>query len=200
MKVSFYLLFFGICLLPFVSSYASVMDSLPYHQIPETPDEYTPAAVACRMIDGLGYRYYWATQDLKAADLNYKPSDDSRTIRETLDHIYGLSKTTLNAALNQPNIRPSDQDQLDFMELRAKTLQTIKKAADALRMDPDQDLSRSNIIFQRGERKSEFPFWNLLNGPLADAIYHTGQIVAFRRAAGNPLPAGVNVFIGKTKE
>ena len=189
-----------ISLLPIFLLMGQQTEELPYHQIPEAPEQYTPAAVAMRMIDGLGYRYYWATQDLTEADLSYKPSEDSRTILETLKHIRGLSNTTKNAVLNQPNIRSENQVEPNLAQLRAQTLNNIKLAADVLRNDLQADLNKSNMIFQRGERKSEFPFWNLLNGPLADAIYHTGQIVAFRRAAGNPLPSGVNVLTGKTRE
>jgi hypothetical protein len=32
------------------------------------------------------------------------------------------------------------------------------------------------------------PFWHLINGPMADALTHTGQISSFRRLAGNPAP------------
>jgi hypothetical protein len=53
-----------------------------------------------------------------------------------------------------------------------------------------------SIIFDRKGKISNFPIWNLMNGPLEDAIYHTGQIVSFRRTAGNPIPKGVNVFLG----
>ena len=41
------------------------------------------------------------------------------------------------------------------------------------------------------------PFWNLINGPFSDIIYHTGQVVAFRRISGNPINPGVNVFVGQ---
>jgi len=40
------------------------------------------------------------------------------------------------------------------------------------------------------------PFWNLINGPLSDALTHTGRINSFRRLAGNPV-AGANVFTGE---
>ena len=43
-----------------------------------------------------------------------------------------------------------------------------------------------------------FPFWNMINGPISDAIWHSGQVVANRRASGNPINPKVNVFIGKT--
>jgi hypothetical protein len=44
----------------------------------------------------------------------------------------------------------------------------------------------------------EFPFWNQINGPISDALWHCGQVVMNRRASGNPLQLGVNVFVGKT--
>jgi len=36
----------------------------------------------------------------------------------------------------------------------------------------------------------------LLNGPIADALTHVGQVISFRRTSGNPIPKGVNVFMG----
>ena len=43
------------------SSAAGNKDDLPYYQIPEYPAEFTAETVAARMIDGLGFRYRWAT-------------------------------------------------------------------------------------------------------------------------------------------
>jgi len=36
---------------------------LPYKEIPGYPSKYTEGTVISRMIDGLGYRYYWATKN-----------------------------------------------------------------------------------------------------------------------------------------
>jgi hypothetical protein len=33
------------------------------------------------------------------------------------------------------------------------------------------------------------PFWHIINGPLSDALTHTGQINSFRRLNGNGVPA-----------
>ncbi len=178
----------------------SAQDSLPYHQIPEYPKTYTPATVGARLLDGLGYRYYWATKDLRPQDLTYQISPESRTVQETLQHIYGLSLTTLNGVMSRPNTQSGGTEQKAFMQLRRETLVNIKEAADFLREEPSKDLEECKIIFQRGDRSQEFPFWNLINGPIADAIWHTGQIVSFRRASGNPLPPGVSVFSGRTRE
>ncbi len=175
-------------------------NKLPYHEIPAAPDDYTTGNVLARTIDGLGYRYYWATEGLTEKDYEYKPSEDSRSAGKTLEHLYHLSQTILNAVSKQPNIRPRPEENLSQTEMRAQALKNMKMTSDILRNSKKKDFDDYKIVFQRGEKSSEFPFWNLLNGPVADAIYHTGQIVAYRRASGNPLNANVNVFIGKTKE
>lgn len=168
---------------------------LPYRQIPDYPESFTPETVAARMVDGLGYRYYWATEGLREEDLAFKPSEDSRTTGETINHIYGLSSTIVNAPQSKVNSR--DQDYLTFEEKRKKTLENLQKASQLIK---EGDMDNYKIIFQRGNNTTEFPFWNLINGPIADAIYHIGQVVAFRRASGNPIHPGVNVFSGKTRE
>ena len=71
-------------------------EQLPYYEIPEHSEEYTAGTVAARVVDGLGFRYYWATKGLRDEDLNFKPSEDARTSKETIDHIYGLSKVQAN--------------------------------------------------------------------------------------------------------
>ena len=89
---------------------------LPYYEIPDYPETYTAGTVAARMVDGLGFRYYWATDSLRPEDLAYKPNDEARTTLETIDHIYGLSKVIVNATLQKPNIRL--EEDLTFEEKR----------------------------------------------------------------------------------
>ena len=173
---------------------------VPYHQIPDYPASYEPQNVAARMIDGLGYRYHWVTKELRPADLTYRPGETNKTIAETLEHLYGLSLTIKNGTFGLANVRPMEMPEHTYEERRLATLQNFKEASDQLKAASPEDLENFKIIFQRGEKTSEFPFWNLINGPIADAIYHCGQVVAFRRASGNPQQTGVNVFTGKTKE
>src|SRR5210317_2255642 len=71
--------------------------NLPYHQIPDYPEDFSSGNIVSRMIDGLGYRYYWATEVLTEADLSYKPSDLGKSTLQTIEHIYGLSGTVVNA-------------------------------------------------------------------------------------------------------
>jgi len=171
---------------------------LPYAQIPAAPENYNAGAMISRTIDGLGFRYYWATEGLRAEDLAYNPGNEGKPSDEVLKHILGLSETLVNAVTHQPNIRPYKKVEMSWEEIRAQTLFNFEKASQEFRkINDDAKISEVKIIFQRGEKKSEFPIWNLLNGQLADAIYHTGQIVSYRRSSGNPTYPGVNVFMGK---
>lgn len=182
-----------------INTYSQTMPT-PYAQIPNYPDSYTTHNVAARMIDGLGYRLHWATEGLEEKDVNYKPEgENTKTIGETMDHMYMLAATIKNVCHNLPNKRPADIEPMDFEAQRAAILTLLHEASTFLK-ETDKPLDTLKIIFQRGEQTSEFPFWNLINGQIADAIYHTGQIVSYRRSSGNPIDPMVNVFIGKNRE
>ena len=174
--------------------------SLPYREIPEPAETYTAGSVASRLVDGLGYRYYWATEGLRDEDLAFRPSAGARSTAETLDHIYGLSLTIVNAPQRIENIRPTDWSGLSIEEKRRVTLENLKKASSLLRMGKEDEIEHYQVIFKSGETTRTFPYWNMINGPISDALYHVGQVVSFRRTSGNPMHPGVNVFMGKTKE
>lgn len=169
-------------------------EDLPYYEIPEYPESYTAEAVAARMIDGLGFRFYWASEGLRKEDLNYKPSEDARTTLETLNHIYDLSQIIVNASLQKENDKSVNKREMSWEEKRKQTLVNLKTAADILR--DAEDLSEYTLKFG----KSEFPYWNNINGPIADAIWHCGQLVSMRRASGNPFNSKVSLFQGKLRE
>ena len=175
-------------------------EPLPFVEIPDAPESAACGNILSRFIDALGYRYYWATEGLRKEDLKYKPGEDSRTIGETLEHLHGLSNAISNAFQKKANIRGGERKPLSFEEQRKQTLVNLKTASDILKANPEADLLEYPIIFQRGEQTSEFPIWNLINGQITDAIYHVGQIVAFRRASGNPIDSKVNVFTGKNRK
>ena len=197
------ILIFFFCLSMTNSLMSQDQDSdakLPYHSIPEYPEEFNTHTVAARMIDGLGYRYYWATEGLRDEDLSYRASETSRTTMETMVHIYNLSKTIKNGSVSKPNISGVDEPTYSYDEYRTKTLENLMEASNSLKALTIEDMDDLKVIFQRGERSSEFPYWNMINGPIADAIWHAGQIVAFRRASGNPLNPNVSVFNGKNRK
>ncbi|WP_299120704.1 hypothetical protein [uncultured Tenacibaculum sp.] len=171
---------------------------LPYYEIPQAPKEYTEGTVASRMIDGLGFRYYWATEGLKEKDLQYKPSKEARNMFDTLDHILVLSIMTLSA-VEETEMKFPKEGSLTFAEMRKLTLENFKKSSDILRTS--NNLSKYIMKINRGNGKvQEYPFWNQLNGPIADAIWHVGQVVSFRRTAGNPLPKGPSFLTGTVRK
>ena len=167
-------------------------NKLPYYEIPKAAADFTAGSVASRIIDGLGFRYYWATEGLQSKDLSFQPNKEARTTLETINHILDLSQVIVNATLQKANGKK--QPEMTFVEKRKKTLENLKKASDILRVS--NDVSQFKVIF--GEK--EFPFWNTLNGPMLDATWHVGQIVSFRRSSGNPLPKGVQFLTGKVKK
>ena len=163
-------------------------DKLPYYEIPEYPESYTAATVSARMVDGLGFRYYWATEGLTEEDLAHKASESGRTSAETIDHIYGLSKFIRNNVLDAN--KDENKKELSFEAKRKQTLLNFKIVSEALR-NTDNPLSLDD---------TEVPFWNIINGPIADALWHCGQVVMLRRASGNPFNSKVSVFQGKLRE
>ena len=142
--------------------------------------------VIARMIQGLGYRYYWASKDLRTEDLSYRPSKASSSF-ETLEHIYGLAEAIRNTATSSPSIRPVNNPPKDYILLRKKTLEYLEQSSALFLNKTAEELEQMQVIFQRGTEQFSFPIWNLINGPISDALYHTGQVVSFRRTSGNPI-------------
>ena len=186
---------YSLTLLFFVSSFA-MAQALPFSQIPEAPKQLTPSTTLLRMVQGLGFRYYWATEGLRKEDLDYRPSQEASSSLETLQHLYGLSKTIAEAVQNIPSKRPDTKAPVTLESLRAETLNNLELAAQVLSQADQEGLERMKIVFDREGKQSAFPLWNLINGPISDALYHTGQVVSFRRTSGNPIAKGVNVFLG----
>ncbi|MBL7872358.1 MAG: hypothetical protein JNM78_12150 [Cyclobacteriaceae bacterium] len=169
---------------------------LPYAQIPDYPKQYSATAVAARMVDALGFRYYWATEGLRAEDISFSPNKDARTTKETLTHILDLSQILVNSVNELPNDNNAALPELTFAEMRQKTLENIKSTSEKLMKSKDKELSKFKMVFKRDATIREFPFWNTLNGPLADALWHVGQVVSYRRSSGNPFNNKVNVLTG----
>lgn len=171
-----------------------------YYEIPDYPEKFTAGTVAGRMADGLGFRFYWATADLRPEDLVSKASEEGRTLEETVDHIYNLTAIVMNATKKEPTVFPIDVSGMSFEEKRNAILEFIKTASINLKAAKDKEFNDFKMIFQYADGNSnEWPFWNELNGPMADALWHTGQVVVLRRVSGNPFTSNVSVLSGKVK-
>lgn len=165
------------------------MSDLPYRSIPDPPEEVTATLVLARLVDGLGFRYRWATEGLRGEDYEYRPSPDSMSVRELLGHIHGLVSWVLQCLDGEMQSAPGAPT---LQEIRGLTLEKVEMIRNLLvGMSPEELVSRR--IRTRG---GEYPFWNMVNGPLSDALTHVGQINSWRRLNGNPVP-GHNVFLGE---
>jgi hypothetical protein len=140
-------------------------------------------------VDGLGFRYCWATEGLRDEDYGYRPSPDSMSVMELLGHIHGLVSWTMHGLGGEAQSAPECPS---LQEIRGLTLDKIEKMRNLLLdMSPERLASR-----HISTRSGEYPFWNMINGPLSDALTHVGQINSWRRLNGNPVPRH-NVFLGE---
>jgi len=179
-----------LCIIMFASlTTMAQRDSLPYAAFPPAPDHYTAGAVVSRLLDGVGFRYYWATEGLRPIDLTFKPSPEARTSQETLDHIYSLSTIIINVA--EGNQIPPGQYKT-YEEVRKATLENFKKASTIIAGYSDRDMENLKVAFDG----KNLPFWNMINGPISDCLWHVGQVVSFRRSSGNPFSNKVEMFLG----
>ena len=180
----------------FISTSLMSQDKLPFKTIPGAPDNITTGTSLARMTQGIGFRYYWATESLSAEDLKYRPSEEAQSMLETIKHVYGLSNMIFNAASGKENIRPLTDIPQNYANLRKATLSFLEDASLLFLNASKEELTLMKVKFNRDGNRSSYPIWNLINGPLSDVLYHTGQIVSFRRTSGNPIAKGVNVFMG----
>lgn len=184
-----------ICLITSVCALGQTKEGpLPFETIPDYPEKYSAGTVAARMIDGLGFRFYWATEGLRPQDLEFRPGEEMRSIGETVDHIYSMSVLILNT-VKQTQIKPESEAAFD--EKRAQTLLNLKTVRDILIGSSDEEFS---TYVARFGKNVEFPFWNMVNGPIADMLWHCGQVVSFRRSAGNPFNSQISVFTGRMRD
>ena len=154
-----------------------------YYRIPRYPDHLSSTSVLTRLLDGLGFRFYWATEGLRPEDYAYRPADDTMSIEELTIHVWALMNWVSSSSLKKTYKKPKNG-----AEAREKALVIIHDLRRTILAMSDKDLEKLRI---RGK-----PFWHLINGPFSDALTHTGQINSFRRLSGNPV-AGANVFEGE---
>ena len=166
------------------------MNEFPYYRIPEPPQRVSGTTVLLRLVDALGFRYRWASERLRAEDADFRPAPDCMSLFELLKHILGLVRHVSGALGAEARDAPEESG---IEALRAATLEVIVSMRERLAKMSDDELG-AVVLGRRGGQT--FPIWNVINGPIADAFTHVGQVNGWRRAAGNPWP-GANVFKGE---
>jgi len=101
---------------------------------------------------------------------------------------------------NEINDFTVEQPELTYIEKRKRTLENIKRASEILKNSTAEEMEKFLIIFKGKNGTSEYPFWNNLNGPIGDALWHTGQVVLLRRASGNPFNSRASLLRGRLRD
>lgn len=154
-----------------------------YHEIPDYPEGMSAKGIIMRLLDGLGFRFYWSTEGLRESDYTFTPGEGCKSIVELMGHIYGLMNWVSKSVTGEGYKEPETP-----LEGRALIVEIIYNLRNTFGNMSDEELSKIKIRHK--------PIWNMINGPISDALTHVGQINSFRRLAGNCAP-GANVFTGK---
>jgi hypothetical protein len=151
-------------------------------------------AVFTRFLDGLAFRYYWATEGMRAEDYGFRPGASSMSAKELVQHVLNLALMIQQCCENAAVRESFESD--DPQALRRKTLEVLANVRERLAALDDHAFAGHCVVRRDG---SSWPVWNVINGPLADALTHVGQINAWRRLSGNPA-APAAVFTGAPPE
>ncbi len=160
------------------------------YEIGAAPAKVTGSSVLARIVDGLAFRYHWATDGLRPEDFEFRPGPDSMSMLELQTHMLHLVFMVKQAMFDTTERETFESD--DPAALRERTLDNLRIIREHLAGLSDEELAGHRVLKRDG---SFFPVWNIMNGPLADALTHVGQINAWRRLNGNPTPRA-NVFAG----
>ncbi|MDN5204715.1 hypothetical protein QQ008_25210 [Fulvivirgaceae bacterium BMA10] len=163
-----------------------------FESLPEVPEQISAANVIARLIDGVGFRYRLATDGLKETELEFRPAPTSMNLYELLIHIYDLAFVA-DSTLGGPTSHKKGSLK-SFLDLRNETLMLYEGLSIRLKSMEDSELEAFKV--RPGSFSREFPFWFIINGHIADALTHIGQINSWRRMVGNPCPK-ISVFNGR---
>lgn len=167
------------------------MKNSSYQSLPTPPEHISAAAVLARLVDAIGFRYQLATADLTSNEINFRPVEGSMNMLELIDHIYKVLSWGHSAfdknAIRQTNLK-------SFEDYRDATLQVCENFKTMLLQMTDEEVAQVSIHLKRND--TDYSFWYLINGPIADVLTHIGQIASWRRIAGNPI-ARISPFTGE---
>ena len=92
---------------------------LPFEDISKTPTELTATNTLLRTVEGLAFRYRWATENLSEENIKFKPHPTSMSIEEVNAHIFDLVDSTNRVFGGEKQ----NKDSLNsFHKLRIKSL------------------------------------------------------------------------------
>jgi len=154
-----------------------------FRELTGYPETVSGGAIISRLLDGIGFRFYWATDSLRPEDFTFRLLPEVMSVNELIEHIWQTLDWISRSARGVKFEIPPEVD-----GYRNSVLAKIQDLRDYFENLPDGELK--DIIIGRQS------FWHMINGPLADMLTHIGQINSFRRVSGNPASQS-NPFRGK---
>jgi len=143
-----------------------------FESYPLKLQEVSASNAIARMIDGLGFRLYWAMKGLREEECAYRFCADGKSIYEIIWHILGPVNWGHVHVCGRQMERPAN-----IIDQGCETLRVLEQLRDHFISIDDCELQRYTL-----ENRS---FWNFINMPISDALSHVGQVRILRRAAGN---------------
>ena len=116
------------------------------------PDQYTAGTVLGRYMNGLGFRYRWATEGLSNQDMDYRICESGRSIKETLAHILNIVTMVECAFTGETYEMPEKEVTLGLAELRRATLDRIERISDQLKGSTASDNCPGRAIADNQDR------------------------------------------------
>jgi hypothetical protein len=169
-----------------------VSTGLDFSSIPPGPAQVSGGAVLTCLVAGIGFRFYWVTEGLRDEDIALRVIPEAMSIAELTVHVLELAEWVAEAAVAIPKADGTPNGDPAFPENRRRALEMLALLRDRFSAMRDEEISAIRLPARAGG----LPWPHIINGPLADALTHVGQINLLRRASGNPVPKA-NVLLGQ---
>lgn len=143
---------------------------LPYNKMPEYPKKITTGIVMAKMVDELGYKYYWATDSLLNDELRYMFNSNNLP-RLLLKGVYQMSENIINHTLGNKMKPELKLEEMSFEDFRKNTLLNLKEASSILIKNAEASLFLNLGLFMKF---------------IAFSDTYCDQIILFRENIGNP--------------
>ena len=110
---------------------------LPFEDISKTPIELTATITLLRLVEGLAFRYRWATENLSEENIKFRPHPSSMSIEEVNSHIFDLIDSTFRVFGGEKQ----NKDSLNsFHQIRKKSLLVLEDLSKRLKKMSNEDL------------------------------------------------------------
>ena len=77
-----------------------------YYSMPTPPGDITAENIICRLLAGIGFRFYWATEGLGVETYAFEPCEGARSIGETIEQFGQIATLRRVAGSPVPDSNP----------------------------------------------------------------------------------------------